>query len=520
MKSLRKISVRLALLSLTIALIIGVSASLVSIVLQNNLKEQTLEKVENFLFDDYDRMIKYEVETVISFLTEHDKRMQELGVPEDKAKEIAAAYIRDLRYGESGYFWVNDTSGVCIAMKGEDVEGTNEINDSDVKGYRITFNEVRIAKSKGEGFHNYWFPKVEGGEPIEKRAYIKVFQPYQWIVGTGSYLDETNAKLSGFGGLAEKAFKRSVKTNIMMVLIIMALVIVLSYLFSRTISRPIVEFSQKMVKASDGDLDVEFSKHTTYETNLLSESMTKMIIKLRELTKKVQVGATQLQLASKEIRQSSAMLSEGAAKQSSAFEKINIRTQRMNKSMYDNTLQAGLIDKVQKSISSEINEIDKESEKSLKAVKEIADKTMLINGIAFQTNILALNAAVEAARAGKAGKGFAVVASEIRKLSEHSNDASKQIEGLSQDSVNITQKSSELINKIMPKIEKAGEFVDNITETNIKQSKRFENIRTDFEELNNVIKQNAQSSELLYEQAEELSKQAEELVSVVDYFKL
>jgi methyl-accepting chemotaxis protein len=55
------------------------------------------------------------------------------------------------------------------------------------------------------------------------------------------------------------------------------------------------------------------------------------------------------------------------------------------------------------------------------AARKGADITVVIDGIAFQTNILALNAAVEAARAGEQGRGFAVVASEVRTLAAAAN---------------------------------------------------------------------------------------------------
>jgi methyl-accepting chemotaxis protein len=154
------------------------------------------------------------------------------------------------------------------------------------------------------------------------------------------------------------------------------------------------------------------------------------------------------------------------------------------------------------------------------AMREIADKILIIEEIARQTNMLALNAAIEAARAGDHGKGFAVVADAVRKLAERSQAAASEISNLSTLSVEIAENAGEMLNKIVPDIRKTSELVQEINAASAEQSTGADQINTALQQLDQIIQQNASSSEEMSSTAEELSAQAEQLQQAIAYFRI
>jgi methyl-accepting chemotaxis protein len=158
--------------------------------------------------------------------------------------------------------------------------------------------------------------------------------------------------------------------------------------------------------------------------------------------------------------------------------------------------------------------------KTVGAMKEIADKIMIIEEISRQTNLLALNAAIEAARAGEHGKGFAVVAAEVRKLAERSQVAAGGINDLSHNSVEVAERAEELLNVIVPNIQKTAELIQEISAASKEQDAGAGQIQQSVQQLDGVIQQNASSSEEMAATAEELSSQSEQLADLISFFSL
>jgi len=134
-----------------------------------------------------DLLIKCEVETAVSMLQAIVDKSSAGAMTLEQAKALGADLLRELRYGADGYFWADTTEGVNVVLYGrKDVEGRNRLEAKDEKGNFITKGFIDKANAGG-GYLDYWFPKMGGTVAQPKRAYVQMFKPFGWVVGTGYY---------------------------------------------------------------------------------------------------------------------------------------------------------------------------------------------------------------------------------------------------------------------------------------------------------------------------------------------
>jgi len=153
-------------------------------------------------------------------------------------------------------------------------------------------------------------------------------------------------------------------------------------------------------------------------------------------------------------------------------------------------------------------------------MQTIAEKIMVVQEIARQTDLLALNAAVEAARAGEHGRGFAVVASEVRKLAERSQAAAAEISTLSGTTVKAAQSAGEMLQRLVPDIQRTAELVEEISAGSREQNAGAAQINTAIQQLDKVTQQNTSAAEEMSATSEELASQAEQLQAAISYFRI
>jgi len=276
------------------------------------------------------------------------------------------------------------------------------------------------------------------------------------------------------------------------------------------------DITEKSKKIAQGDLTVEIELRSCDDE--LMRSLKNMVHSVNEVVIQVQTTADYIAGASKEMSSNAQQVSQGASAQASAAEEVSSSMEEMSSNIHQNTDNSQQTEKIAMSASIGIGEVRHSSTESLESIRKIASKITIITDIAFQTNLLALNAAVEAARAGEHGKGFAVVAQEVRKLAERSKTAAEEIISLSKSSVAVTNKAGQLMETIIPEIEKTAKLVQEITAASMEQNTGASQINTAINKLNNVTQQNAASSEEMATASEELSSQAESLRDMVSFF--
>jgi len=159
-------------------------------------------------------------------------------------------------------------------------------------------------------------------------------------------------------------------------------------------------------------------------------------------------------------------------------------------------------------------------ERTLGAMKKIADEIGIVEEIARQTNLLALNAAIEAARAGEAGKGFAVVAAEVRKLAERSGVAAAGISELSSSSVHVAEEAGKLLKNIVPEIQNTAELIQEISSATSEQSSSVSQVSKSLQESDHIVQQNAAISEQVSATTEALTGKSKDMINNLSYFKL
>lgn len=527
MKNL-KVRTKLNLI-LTLVILLVVLASAVSINNMNQVKNKALETIDASSRQSYDDSIKQQVSVVISLLSEVYDEYKAGAYTLDEAKKIAADEVRQMRYGDAGYFWIDQSDGTNVVLLGSDTEGTNRMETQDAEGYQMVKEIIRVAVEDGGGYTDYVFPKEGETEPSPKRSYSEYFEPFDWVVGTGNYTDYIDTAIAAqdeeFSGYAVKKAATMIVACVVMLIIVAILIAMISRditkslkkikeqfdiiaggNFARKMQKPMLKrkddfgqlanelekmresvrslLAQVKIEAANIDTVVESIDSHVFNLNGEIEDVSATTEQLAASTQETAASAEQINGMTQQIEEAAREIAIRAQDGATEAEEIHQRaTQTKDETVANRMKVKQMLSEIRQGLEKAL-----EDAKVVEQISVLADSILAITG---QTNLLALNASIEAARAGEAGKGFAVVAEEIRVLAEQSKDAVANIQAVTENVNHAVRNLTSDSNRLL-------DFVDtDIVESFNNFEKMADDYNLDAAKINDLVSDFSATSEEL-----------------------
>lgn len=356
--------------------------------------------------------------------------------------DIALKNIIAAKYGNSGYFWIQDANGKILAHPQQSLVGQTVTN---------TRNAVSSLIGKTDAFLPMKFENPQTGLLENKIGYVrKVMPEWSWVIGTGAYESEITSIQEELTQATAAIFDHEVSRSIGVAGVLSILAVFISVWIVNKIVKELVVLKTRIDTLSTGKADL------TSRLEIVSDD------ELADISRSVNTFISYLQTMMLDISQASNHITDG-------IQQIHAQSERNSQALHNHTQETELavtaitemsttadiiaqnaVQTASNTLSandeakaSKISVIDASSSVMAlvremgsasasihtmnKNTQQIAEVLEVIGGIADQTNLLALNAAIEAARAGDQGRGFAVVADEVRSLAARTQDSTAQI---------------------------------------------------------------------------------------------
>jgi methyl-accepting chemotaxis protein len=296
--------------------------------------------------------------------------------------------------------------------------------------------------------------------------------------------------------------------------------VTVSIAITRTITVPLGGVVASVERMARGDLTEPPVVDRGDETGRLQAATRQLAEEFARALAEIRAGAAELNDASSQVSFTAREVTDGTTKQSASVEEASASLEEMGASINQNADHSRKTGELAAEGARRGDEGGRAVRETVAAMREIADRTAIVEEIAYQTNLLALNAAIEAARAGEHGRGFAVVASEVRKLAERAQRAAQEIAVITHSSSQSAERSGKLIDDLVPTIRRTSEVAAEVASASSEQAAGVAQLVQAMGVVDQVTQRNATAADQLNGAATALQAQAESLLALVGRFKV
>ncbi len=470
---------------LSAVVITAVIISAFTVISTLNTNADQTDAYQSRLYEDIKAELKNETQEAMSICEFMNAKYEAGEITKEQAMKQSADIIRELKYNDgAGYFWIDTSEGINVVLLGRDTEGQSRWDSVDPEGNYFIQEMIKNGMQQGGGYTSLMFAKPNETEPLPKINYTAYYAPFDWVMGTGVWVDYIDSLTAAYTQHANAALRNNLITTVVILIVLICIGVAISLFFGEKITKPIKLASSQIVRMSNSDFTeneeiaaVRKLVNRNNEIGAISHALDLMHGNIRNLMTEISDTTTSVAAASEELSASASQSAEASEMVATSctnvanscsgqinavttasgetdsfvtnmenFQEAIARTTEMIRATNEAAVN-GATDMT--NATDMMNSIRESVENTAQVVEGLGERLTSINEfvvtiseIASQTNLLSLNASIEAARAGEMGKGFAVVASEISKLADDSNQAAQKITELI---AGITKNSQEAV---------------------------------------------------------------------------